>query len=491
MRWTLATALIVMGCTERPEPWTFPEPTAAPALLGPGGPSVSFDASELMTPCAFLDAGPNDTVDVHNGVYPYRGYAWMPYARDIADGGLAAFDVSDPCNPVLVGQTSELSMRETHTAAFVHLEGQHAGDWMVATDALGVQFWRVDDPTAPEMVHRMELPGVTFIVGSYPRTVHTTAWQYPYMYVAAADNGVFVVDATNPMQPVLLDQITFDPPLRAGFVYAMGNRLFVGGSEEREALSLDISAPAEPQPIAGSRFDIADGDGVVHEAYSVSVSGHHALFARTTDGSGIIAYDIADPGNPTYAGDLHTDGNGGYVFRQGDTLFIGESDVARIVDGTDLSQMTVIEELVMEGDLDTLMPYGNVALLSADEDAPDGEATAVFPWATEPDSRSPRVVYTSPADGAVDQAPTTRLGISFDEFIEPSSAFAGSIRLYDAEGLAVGGIASAQEGMAHYTPTSPLAPGEYTAEVLANGITDASGNAVDETHTWTFTVRGL
>ena len=490
MRWTLAIALII-GCTERPDPFVFPEPTDAPALLGPGGPSVTYTADELYEPCGFLDAGPDDTVNVHNGVYPYRGYAWMPFARDIGTGGLSVFDVSDPCNNTRISTTIELSMRETHTVAFVHLEGTFGGDWMVATDVLGVQFWRVDDPTAPELAHRMELPGVTFLVGSYPRTVHSAAWQYPYLYVAGADNGLFVIDATDPTTPILLDQITFDPPLRAGFVYAMGNTLFVGGSEEREALSLDISAPAEPQPIPGSRFEIRDGSGTVHEAYAASVSGHYALFARTTDGSGLIAYDIRDPGSPTYAGDIATSGNGGYAFRQGNTAFIGESDIARIIDVSDFADMQVLGEAFIEGDLDTLMPFGNVAMLSADEEAPDGEATAVVPWRTEPDTEPPNVEWVSPSDGATGQAPTLRLGISFDEFIEPSTAFAGSIRLFDSEGNAVPGVASAQEGIANYTPTGPLPAGDYTAEVVADGIRDPSGNPVPETFSWSFTVRGL
>jgi hypothetical protein len=149
-------------------------------------------------------------------------------------------------------------MRETHTAAFLHLEGQFGGDWMVNTDVLGVQFWRVDDPSSPELISRLELPGVTFIIGSYPRTVHSVSWQYPYLYVAAADNGVFVVDAQDPNNPLMVNQFTFDPPLRAGFVYAMGSTLFVGGSEERQAALIDISVPIEPQPIPGGRFDLLD-----------------------------------------------------------------------------------------------------------------------------------------------------------------------------------------------------------------------------------------
>ena len=213
------------------------------------------------------------------------------------------------------------------------------------------------------------------------------------------------------------------------------------------------------------------------------------LFALTTEGSGVLVYDISDPQNPTYVSELRTEGNGGYVFRDDDTLFIGESDVARIIDASDMTQMSVIAELTMPGDLDTLMPYGNVALLSADEEAPDGEATAVIPWKTEVDATGPQVLFVDPADGATGQEPTLRLGIGLSEFVEPSSAFAGSVRLYDAEDNAIAGVASAQEGWVHYTPTQSLLPGEYRAELVAGGITDPNGNPIAEDFSWTFTVR--
>jgi hypothetical protein len=170
-------------------------------------------------------------------------------------------------------------------------------------------------------------------------------------------------------------------------------------------------------------------------------------------------------------------------------MFIGESDVARIIDASDLSQMTVMAEVTMPGDLDTLMPYGNIALLSADEEAPDGEATAVVPWNVEVDSTGPTVLFVDPADGATGQEPTLRLGIGLSEFVEPSSAFAGSVRLYDAEDNAIPGVASAQEGWVHYTPTQALLPGEYRAELVAGGIMDPNRNPIAETFAWTFTVR--
>ena len=55
------------------------------------------------------------------------------------------------------------------------------------------------------------------------------------MYVAAADNGFFIVNAEDPNNPVLETQYEFDPPLRAASIYAMGNQLFVGAAEGSES----------------------------------------------------------------------------------------------------------------------------------------------------------------------------------------------------------------------------------------------------------------
>ena len=115
---------------------------------------------------------------------------------------------------------------------------------------LGVVFWDVTNPAAPEAIHYMRLPDV-FYPDSYARVVLSTFWQYPWLYVAAADNGVFVVDASNPYEPALVGEYRFDPVLRAGGVWALGNYLVVGSAEQTKTAILDITVPYEPQAVPG------------------------------------------------------------------------------------------------------------------------------------------------------------------------------------------------------------------------------------------------
>ena len=162
-----------------------------------------------------------------------------------------------------------------------------------------------------------------------------------------------------------------------------------------------------------------------------------------------------------------------------------------IRDRRDPSNITELGRGDLPGDLDTFTPYGNVAILSVDDDAEDDIASAVMPWSIDPDTAAPTITRIVPADGETGVATTGRIGIAFNEFIEPSSAFAGSIRLFDEDGQAIDGWASGQENIASYTPQSPLKPGTtYTIEVLADGITDLNENPLSSTVISTFTTAG-
>lgn len=474
-------------------PFSFPDVASMPALRGAGGPATTFSDDQLWQNCAPLEGPAEDVFKHHNLVVPYRGHLVMPWVPEWGRGGLSFFDMSDPCAPIQAGWGYSESMRESHALGFAMLpEGDdNAGEWMVATGVLGIEFWDVSDVTAPASVSYLQLPGI-FYPDAYALVVLSVFWQYPYVYVAGADNGIYVVDATDPRDPVLLTQYTPEPGLRAGGVFAMGNLLMVSSAEQTETLLLDISDPAAPQPIPGGRFESVDAAGEGKEAYHANLTGDWALYARKEGGGGVMVMDISDPTNPTYAGDyLMESGNGGYVFYDEGFAFVGESHFATVYDLRDLSDIQVVGTGDLPGDLDTFTPYGNVGILSVDEDAEEGVASAVMPWTTEPDVAAPQVLRIVPEDGATGVATTSRVGIGFNEMVEPTSAFAGSIRLFDDQGEPVPGWGSAQEAIANYTPLEPLSPGTtYTVEVLAGGVQDINGNAVAETVTSTFTTAG-
>lgn len=482
---------LACGGGEDPPGYTFVGVDEGPGLRGPGGPAATFTEDQLWQSCASLTGGDEDVLH-HNLVMPYRGHLVLPWAPEFGGGGLAFFDVSDPCAPERVGTAFSPYMRETHAIGFLHLpDGEQAGDYAVVTGNLGVQIWDITDPTAPEVLSYTQLEGV-FYPDAYARVVLSVFWQHPHLYVAAADNGVFVLDTSDLSAPELLSQYSWEPTLRAGGVFALGNLLMVSSAEQSRVALMDISIPDAPMPIPGGDFQITDATGEPTEAYHANLTGPWGLFARKEGGGGVIVYDLSDPSAPTYAGEGFTPGgNGGYVFYDEGYAFVGDSHWAKVFDLRDLDDITEVGTGTLAGDLDTAVPYGNVVVMSVDDDAEDGVASAILPWQAAPDSTGPTLLAVDPPDGAGGVAPTARVGLGFDEPVEPGSAFAGSVRLWDAAGLPVEGWVTTQETLVTYHPKAPLAPGAtYTVEVLAGGVADLNNNPTAATVTTTFTTAG-
>lgn len=483
--------------SEGPAGEPYPKPGAFEPNHGPGGPSVSFAPEQLYERCAYLDGGmdgdvgaeeKHDTFEHHNMVAMFDGYLMMPWAPEFGlNSGITFYEFNDPCAPKAIGNAQDNDMRESHSVGFAQADGR----WYMVADYLknlsftdgGILFWDVTDPTAPAVVSKLTLPGFLY-PDAYKLVTLSVFWQYPWVYVAGADNGLYVVDARDPRAPVLVHQYKFDPILRAGQVSVVGDLLMVSAAEGTRTALLDVSEPDFPQPIPGGDFSIP------FEAYFANLAGGYAFYARKQGGGGLIVYDVRDPQAPAPAGEFQSDGNGGYVFIKDSFAFVGESSFAAIYDISDLSKITEVARMSLTGDLDTLTPIGNVVVLAVDDKAEKDQASAVAPWQTAPDTAPPRVTWSVPAAGATIGA-RSRIGVTFSEFIDPKSGWEGSVRLYKtgvdpALGRVFGDV-SVQEVIVSFAPREPLAPAtSYTLEIPAGGIRDYNGNAIAEPFVITF-----
>ncbi len=492
-RFLLGTLLVgALGCdTETPvEGWQFWD--EGPALRGPGYPGTTFAEDELWVACGAVAGGPTDQLH-HNLQAPYRGHLLLPWSPELGTGGLSVIDMADPCNPVAVGVTESDAIRETHAIGSVYLppDDPHAGDWVFTNGKefgsflSGVLVWNLDDPAAPVESTLVTIPDALY-PDSYTRVVLSLFVQYPWMYVASADNGVYVFDITDPRAPVRVTQVTFG--LRAGGVFALGNELLVTSAEQTNAALLDIADPANPVLMPGSPFPTPGRAGLGVETYHGNRVGDWAFFARKEGGGGPIVMSLSDPTEPVFIADVEHAGNGGYVFYDEGTLFVGESDHGSVWDAADPAALTLVGTGDLAGDLDTNVPWGNVMLLSVDEPETD-VATAVVPWRAEPDRDGPILLAHDPDDGTRGWLTSARVGLSFNEFIEPASAWPGSVRLLDGEDNPVDGWVSTQETTVSYVPKAPLQAGAtYTVEV--KGIQDIHGNVMEGTASFQFTTGG-
>lgn len=505
-RTPLALCLLLLGCpTAEPPPDPpprrpdFPAPDAW-SIRGPGGPAQTYSEEQLWEHCAYLLGGEGDK-EHHNLVVMHDGYLLMPWAPEDGGGGISFFTFDDPCNPTLVGEAWSDTMRESHSLGFSRVGDReylavdyHGGeveerggsadddDSAAPTGEVlgGVGFFDVTDPANPSWVSELDLPGYHY-PDSYTRLTLAVFWQGDYVFVSGAANGIYVVDASDPLNPFLAAQYLFTPGMLVGSVHAYGNVAMVSTAGGTRTVMMDISDPRDPTPIPGGEFNVGDGEGRSRAYYFANMGGNYGLFARKDDGGGPILYDLTDVGRPRFAGDGPSpDGDGGYVALHENYVFIGDSNFGGVWDFSEEREAVEIGRIELRGDFDTLVPIGNVAVASVDDGADPGQATAVAPWQVAPDTRGPRVGLHSPMDGDTFVASTGRIGFVFDEQIENRSAHAGSVRVWTTEGVAVPGSFNVQETILNFTPDSPLAPDTtYVVELPAGGVSDVSGNPIE------------
>jgi hypothetical protein len=289
-----------------------------------------------VTTTAATYVGNLATPDYAMGLHVSGDHAYVA----VDDSGLVIIDISDPSNPVLVGQHDT-----PHWAIDVSVSGKYA---FVADYGSGLQVVNVSDPTNPTTTGYCDTDGAALdvaIVGDIA-------------YVADSYSGLAVIDITDPSAPTLVDQyavgsLCWDVAVAGEHAYlaAHGNGLQVvdicdrlvnlaemgsgdtpGNSDEvtvegnyayvsdmYQGLRIfDISAPGSPAG-AGS-FSL--NTWIKGRARHVEVAGRYAYIAY--EDSGVVVVDVSDPMNPTWAGSYISSGGAHDLNIEGDYLYVGD-----------------------------------------------------------------------------------------------------------------------------------------------------------------------
>jgi hypothetical protein len=302
---------------------------------------------------AYVVTGPRLVIlDISDPANPFQVGSYemsVDFARDVAvagdyayiandEGGLRILDVSDRANPVAVG-TSD-APTDAWAVAVVD-------DYAYVADRSGdMHIIDVFDPTSPtlESTFASSVPATLrdvavtpgpgpahaylgasnhlFVVdvtdpsnpselGLYPTTAQGVAPAGSLVYVAAGDDGLRVIDVSQPHTPSLVD--TLDTPEWAYAVALSGTHAYVADSGSGLRI-IDISTPSNLSE--DGFYDTPDS------AEDVAMTGHYALVAD--DERGLRILDVSAPGAPVEEGAYDVPSAAWSVAVSGTLAYVGD-----------------------------------------------------------------------------------------------------------------------------------------------------------------------
>ncbi len=230
---------------------------------------------------------------------------------------VAVVNVSNPSDPWVMGQTSQLP--DNVQAIFV--AGSYA---YVADQDAGLRILNVSDPYNPREVGYYQTPGTAKGVV----VVNNLA------YVADHDMGLRIVNVSNPFNPYEVG--AYETPGNASGVAVAGNLAYI--AERGTGLRIvNISNPASPYQVG---FLNTGGN-----AYSVALMGNLAYVA---DGAGLRVVNVSSPSNPYQVGYYDAPGNVWGVEVEGNLAYVSCFNaglrIANVADPTNPTEVGYYEE---------------------------------------------------------------------------------------------------------------------------------------------------
>ena len=460
------------------------------AQSGPGLPKITFRANELFTSIATI-RGPGSARNAEFGhSVMHDGYLATLHFRP---GGFEFYDVSNPYSPQLVeavgGAVADLA--EPHTIAQTSAYGgQHvvlmhgpilAGSSIGST---GLGIWDWSDIQRVERIGRFDIPGVT---GADYETMFWFAFQPPYIYAPVGSKGLFVIDASDPANMKVVNQIPVSQlgGFGVGTAFAIGNELIIARSDFPPGggmAILDISEPQFPR-LRSTNTSRTPYGGAVNRGrlYSPSNEGLLTVWNIARNGLTLEGEIRLDPGSTT---------NTNYVTVQDGFAHVGNTVSYVKVDTRTPGAYTEVGRFTTNNsgrDEDWPTPLGNLVSLGDD----NGFGTFLIPHQQDPDLKGPDVTSVVPRDGAVECAPTSRVGITMSDMVEIQTIDSSSFIVRPVGGAALSGRYVHQLGIVNFTPDELLQQNTtYEVVIPAGGIADWSGNTVEETFVSRFTTGG-
>jgi MYXO-CTERM domain-containing protein len=456
---------------------------ASPGLAaGPGIGNLTYTDQELFKEIALFDNGNGTPTDSPSKAYGHNvallldGYLVFTFAPDsgLASGGWLVYDVSNPREPDLVHshRTNDTSqLREPHSLPLA-LVGDRT--YVAMQTTFGVQIWDFTNPLDPGVVGSLSLNGVNG--GDYADVSWQLSWQWPYLYVAGANRGIYIVDTSDIENPTFVKQVPTSQlgGFRVGPIFALGDRMFISNMDENARYSfLDLRDPSTPA--------LVDTLSIPIRFYSMAVLGD-VIVGAGRDGD-LLVHEIRN-GSIESIRNHRIDGDGLYLSFQDGFIHYGQTGSYKKLTFSDPNNVSVLGNTVLPGhdaDHGQTTPFGNLVFIGNDH----GSGSALVAHQKEPDTRPPEVAWSFPADGAVNQPTDTILAFTFSDNVDPAT-LQGNVRLEDGSGAAVAGTITYLTNTLHFRPDAELADDTTYRFVATTGVEDAMGNAFATDHAIVF-----
>lgn len=289
-------------------------------------------------------------MDVSNAGPP-AVVSWIPliraFAVDISGNnlfvaefnGFSIYDISNPLSPRRLG-----SVPLNSSPADVAISGQYA---YLAAGSLGFYAVRVTDPALPTIVEG--------IPGGFAAKV-VTEGNYAYVLYTSPNNFV-IYDITNRAKPIKRGSMPLVAPPTG--IAVSGSYAYVANQNEG-LLIIDVTNPAIPQ-LAG-KFDPND-----ENAFAVDIMGATALlsYVASNESKAVLAVDVSNPVAPREVSRYAPRASVVDISVAGNSAVLSEGEYGvEVVDLSDISQMKRLGTYATGGETERLDLSGNHAYLA-------------------------------------------------------------------------------------------------------------------------------
>jgi hypothetical protein len=263
-----------------------------------------------------------------------------------------AWDMADPAQPVYAGRTSSTPASGPIDALAIVGDYLYAA-WSAPDGTGGVTIYSLADPAQPTVAGEYD----DFVVSDYhgPMALAATGTT---VYLGDAQNGLFVLDASDPLAPSVIGSSSGIFEFDAMGVF--GNQLLTSGSSfigGRIINAVDVSNPAAPVLMGNTSLDgLSVLRAVLTDGYALGV------------GNDLIVVDTHDGANLTQVSDTPIDPATGAI-RMGNTLYlVGDSGI-QVWDFANPAAPTLVRTVAMPTfapDQAAITPFGPLVLTHTD-----------------------------------------------------------------------------------------------------------------------------